>query len=740
MEIEAWDCRTGGSPGSSSRPPYGGWKGAQPTTLPRQGMMIGGHQWYAERVFCRALLSAFLLLFTVNAAGQQPARSPVQTPAPVSALVIAGIGRGIVPIDGTWQFHVGDDLRWAQPNLDDSRWESIRADDPWGAQNHPSYAGFAWYRRHIDIRPTSGETGQYRLLIPHAEDAYEVYWNGELIGLYGKLPPHPSWYYSEFPRTFPLIGSAVGVLAIRVWKAPLDAFSLAESGGLYDAPLVGDPDTVALREAAITWDYVREELFDYSLILLRAFITVLCVVLWSRNRREQLFIWVGVFTAMPVALRMLERLFLIPFSYEVARCINQPLYVLYAVSLWFLLVWLLQLNENPAVMRWTKTLAWVTLAVGAADGILAFYWGSATVWMQWADGVLVVFILLAELFPFVLIAIGLRRRLYVSRWAVALAAFMLQMLHTIADTSALGQRYTHWSLFADLIDHPLFTIQGVDFPPEKITSIALFAAIVFALYRYILEQQARRAALEQEMQSAREIQQVLIPETLPSLEGYAVTSAYTPALEVGGDFFQILRTPDGSTIVALGDVSGKGLKAAMNVATIVGVLRAQAGTTASPAEILVALNRCMTGRMQGGFATSIVFRLDPDGTVTLANAGHLPPFLNGKEFPLDPSLPLGLIHHTLYTELAMKLQPGDQMSFYTDGLLEARNSSGELYGFDRLYTLLADRPTAQQATEAAIQFGQDDDITVLTLTRLAAGEESTTSLTAPFLTSVAAGS
>jgi serine phosphatase RsbU (regulator of sigma subunit) len=280
----------------------------------------------------------------------------------------------------------------------------------------------------------------------------------------------------------------------------------------------------------------------------------------------------------------------------------------------------------------------------------------------------------------------------------------------------------------------------VDFPPEKITSIALFAAIVFALYRYILEQQARRAALEQEMQSAREIQQVLIPETLPSLEGYAVTSAYTPALEVGGDFFQILRTPDGSTIVALGDVSGKGLKAAMNVATIVGVLRAQAGTTASPAEILVALNRCMTGRMQGGFATSIVFRLDPDGTVTLANAGHLPPFLNGKEFPLDPSLPLGLIHHTLYIELAMKLQPGDQMSFYTDGLLEARNSSGELYGFDRLYTLLADRPTAQQATEAAIQFGQDDDITVLTLTRLAAGEESTTSLTAPFLTSVAAGS
>jgi len=701
--------------------------------------LLSSHGWYSERVFCRILLRAFLLLFVANAAGQQPARSPVQTPAPPSALVIAGIGRGIVPIDGAWQFHLGDDPGWAQPGLDDSGWESIRADDSWGAQKHPSYAGFAWYRRHVDIIPTSGETGQYRVLIPHAEDAYEVYWNGEQIGHYGNLPPHASWYYSYYPRSFPLIGSAVGVLAIRVWKAPLDIFSLAESGGLYNPPLVGDPDTVALREEAINWDYVREELFDYSLILLRAFIAVLCVVLWSRNRREQLFIWVGIFTATPIALRMLERLFLIPFSYEVARCINQPLYVLYSVSLWFLLVWLLQLNENPVLVRWTKTLAWLALAVGAADGILAFFWGSATVWMQWADGILAAFILLAELFPFVLIAIGLRRKLDVSRWAVALAAFVLQMLHTIADTSALGQRFTHWSLYADLIDTPLFTIQGVDFPPEKITSIALFAAIIFALYRYIIEQQARRAALEQEMQSAREIQQVLIPETLPSLEGYAITSAYAPAQEVGGDFFQILPNPGGSTIVALGDVSGKGLKAAMNVSMIAGVLHAQAGTTSSPAKILIALNRCMTGRMQGGFATGIVFRLDPDGTVTLANAGHLPPFLNGLEFPLEPSLPLGMINSTSYTELAIKLQPGDQLSFYTDGLLEARSSSGELYGFDRLNALLAERLTAQQATEAAIQFGQDDDITVLTLTRLAAGEESTTSLTAPFLTSVGAG-
>jgi serine phosphatase RsbU (regulator of sigma subunit) len=686
-------------------------------------------------------IKTVLVLCAASAFGQQPGLRPAQPAGSRSAqtFLIPGIGEGAVHIDGYWQFHLGDDPAWASPSLDDSGWESIRADDPWGVQGHPSYAGYAWYRRHLDILPSAGSTGQYRVLIPHAEDAYEVYWNGELIGRYGRLPPHASWYYSEFPRSFPLVGSAVGVLAIRVWKAPLDAFSPADAGGLFAPPMVGDPDTIALREREVSWEFIRDDLFDYSLILLRTFITALCIVLWSRNRREQLFLWVGVFIFMPVALDTLQRLFLIPFSYAVGRCLNQPLYVLYSVSLWFLLLWLLQLNEKPRLMRLTRALAWLSLGAGAADGILAYFWGSATVWMQWADGVLVTLVLLLQLFPFVLVMVGLRRRLDISRWVVALTAFILQMLHSIADSSALGQRFTHWTLFDALISTPLFTVQGVEFQFEKVVSITLFAAIIFALYRYILEQQARRTALEHEMRSAREIQQVLIPETLPSLKGYAVTSAYTPALEVGGDFFQMLPRGDGSTIVALGDVSGKGLKAAMNVAMIVGVLRPQADTGATPAEILGALNRCLCGRMHGGFATAIVVRLDRDGTVTLANAGHLPPYLNGKELWLEASLPLGIIHQTHYGELTVKLRPGEQLSLYTDGLLEARNKAGELYGFDRMNRLFAGRPTAQQASEAAVVFGQDDDITVLTLTRLAAGVESTTTLTLPPLEHVIAG-
>ena len=146
---------------------------------------------------------------------------------------------------------------------------------------------------------------------------------------------------------------------------------------------------------------------------------------------------------------------------------------------------------------------------------------------------------------------------------------------------------------------------------RRLAGIALFLSILYAVYRYNMEQQARQSVLEQEMQSAREIQQVLIPDTLPSLEGFAVSSAYQPAQEVGGDFFQIIREEDGSTIVALGDVSGKGLKAAMSVSLIVGVLRSLSDASSLPGKCSRTLNHCLCGRLHGGFVTAVILRLEP---------------------------------------------------------------------------------------------------------------------------------
>jgi len=132
-----------------------------------------------------ALLSGpFLIAGVLQLAAAQP--------APV--LILKDIGPGEVAIDGDWQFHLGDDMLWAAPGYDDSQWEHIKADDTWGAQTHPGYTGFAWYRRYLDITPSPAGSQKQAILMPPVDDAYEVYWNGEKIGNQGTLPPQAVWY------------------------------------------------------------------------------------------------------------------------------------------------------------------------------------------------------------------------------------------------------------------------------------------------------------------------------------------------------------------------------------------------------------------------------------------------------------------------------------------------------------------------------------------------------------------
>ena len=104
--------------------------------------------------------------------------------APV--LEIKGLGKGLTPINGPWQFHVGDNLLWTAPWINDTTghdgWEQISADKTWGSQGHPSMTGYAWYRKHIHIETAPGADPNIAMLIRHADDAYEIYWNGELVG------------------------------------------------------------------------------------------------------------------------------------------------------------------------------------------------------------------------------------------------------------------------------------------------------------------------------------------------------------------------------------------------------------------------------------------------------------------------------------------------------------------------------------------------------------------------------
>jgi phosphoserine phosphatase RsbU/P len=231
----------------------------------------------------------------------------------------------------------------------------------------------------------------------------------------------------------------------------------------------------------------------------------------------------------------------------------------------------------------------------------------------------------------------------------------------------------------------------------------------------------RRISLEQvrvsaEFEAAREVQQRLVT-TPPTVPGFQIEGVYLPATQVGGDFYRILPEEEGGILVVVGDVSGKGLPAAMTVSAIIGSLRTL--STAAPAEILRILNLSLAGDLRGGFVTCLAARLHPDGSCTLANAGHVAPYINGVELAIDNGLPLGLSAESVYPEMTFTLPPGAQLTVITDGVVEARNTQGELFGFER--TAAISTESAESIARAASTFGQEDDITVLTLELVATG-------------------
>ncbi len=276
----------------------------------------------------------------------------------------------------------------------------------------------------------------------------------------------------------------------------------------------------------------------------------------------------------------------------------------------------------------------------------------------------------------------------------------------------------------------VFTIYGMalfhwhraDLPPSiaeaayRFDAFSIFAttlASAFVITKHINVEGARQLRAETELEAARAVQQVLVPEEIPSLPGFKIESEYWPAGQVGGDFFQILPTAPGGALIVIGDVSGKGMPAAMTVSLLVGTFRTLAQYTASPGEILAAMNRRILVRSKDGFTTCLVLRADLDGTLTVANAGHLPPYCNGEELAVEGGLPLGLRAQSTYEETTFALEPDAQITLLTDGVVEARSANGELFGFARAQTW--SRKSATQILEAARAFGQEDDITVVTL-------------------------
>jgi len=242
-----------------------------------------------------------------------------------------------------------------------------------------------------------------------------------------------------------------------------------------------------------------------------------------------------------------------------------------------------------------------------------------------------------------------------------------------------------------------------------------------------------RQRIEQELRIASIIQQTLLPKSVPGLPGYDVAAYYQPAREVGGDFYDFFELEDGRVSFVVGDATGKGMPAALVVAATCSMLRAVAQDPGySPGEVLAQVNEVLLARIPPNmFVTCFYAILEPEsGHLLYANAGHNLPCCNRHDEDEARELsargmPLGLMPQMSYEENEIALVAGESVLFYTDGLIEAHNSQGEMFGTPRLRDLLSERPEIGRSLSATLMeelrrftgegWEQEDDITLLTL-------------------------
>jgi serine phosphatase RsbU (regulator of sigma subunit)/predicted ester cyclase len=248
------------------------------------------------------------------------------------------------------------------------------------------------------------------------------------------------------------------------------------------------------------------------------------------------------------------------------------------------------------------------------------------------------------------------------------------------------------------------------------------------------QERIERERVEQELRLARSMQQASLPKEVPELEGWQISPYYQPAREVGGDFYDFFELEDGRVGLAVGDATGKGMPAAIAVTASCSMLRAvaQALDSSSPGEVLARVNETLLTRIPVNmFVTCFYAILDPkSGSLRYANAGHNLPCCRHQHAATDLNargMPLGLMPGMSYEENETALVAEEGVLFYTDGLVEAHNRQGEMFGTPRLRSLLNEHPMSGTELSATLMeelerftgegWEQEDDITLLTLER-----------------------
>ena len=603
-----------------------------------------------------------------------------------------------VDLGPDWLFSPDDNPAYASLTYDDSGWKTISANKrltDYGIRNIP----YAWYRIHVHVNPRRHDLA---VEVQYIAGSYELYVNGVRIGANGKMVGMLK-SEQDYLTAYDIPDSMIApngdlVIAIRFAISKMDNFTPGTS-----TPLTADCIFLTNREAtARDASYEATHQIATYLILfglnLVVGIVALALYLAMRSQPEYLAISIALLaTSLQSAVTIWSHLHAAATTDDFLAWIAIGIVGVANIEFVRLIArlrrtrWLLALEITLFLSCFIPPLNYSALWTGYSAPV-SYYIPALTS---------------ASLLPALLIW-SARRGNRDARFFIPPFAF----IGFLNVWNALGGLFFIFHLALKIPPIPYFHLAGYGFSLWDVwTIIYCVTMLLFLVLRTIgiAREHAQAAA---ELEAARTVQQVLVPAETPSVAGFAIHSVYKPAGQVGGDFFQILPIK-GGVLVIIGDVSGKGMPAAMTVSLLVGTVRTLAHFTQNPGEILAAMNQRMLARSHGGFTTCLVLRVDPLGGVTAANAGHLAPYCGGAEVEVESGLPLGLSAESTYPETAFSLDAGEQLTLVTDGVVEARGKGGELFGFERTQRICGEG--AEQIAKKAQEFGQDDDITVVTL-------------------------
>jgi phosphoserine phosphatase RsbU/P len=651
-------------------------------------------KWLAILIFCGISLAA--------QATATPASGSVASP--VTAQV-----HGTMVLDGPWRIQVGDDPRWADPGFDDSQWETVSLDKPLIDQGIDSYSGYAWYRMRVQPQQLAqfsnlpGNPGLDLLLTSDSVGQLGVYVNGFEAGHTRGMTDDPSMYQSP-PLAVHISGLGADgsvVVAVRSWAGS----DVSIGRGLLGKVELGTHDDIADRLAMATdrnWD--EHVISGVIVSFLFLCVAALGATLYLAQRHHSEYLWLALLCLSVAVTGTVELAFGLALM---------PLSVFGVVHLWVGRAFMAVTLEF--VLRFTgnhyrKIVRIIQVFVLVLPIVFLLHLQRIHDYLSVSAEVV-----FCGLISFMLFRAWRRGQ---TEAGVMLLPFFLAATADSIDTVLNYAASQHW--IADRLASSRFHMGPVGFGVSTVTyAIFLASLIAVILYRFVhVSQEEQKSAAE--IEAARSVQALLIPTQLPSNRNFVLESAYLPVNGVGGDFFQVLPLKDDSLLIVVGDVSGKGLQAAMNASTLVGALRNE--LSHDPATILNHLNHVMLGAASGvgagpnavaSFATCLCARVYTDGTMTIANAGHLSPYRDGREMVLAADLPLGVIANIRYEQASFRLDRGDRLIFLSDGVVEATNAQGELFGFER--TQQVSNEPARYIAQTAKRFGQTDDITVVSL-------------------------